>query len=163
MRHRCIFEFARHLKAIENLCNADDDSLRPYVKWWHEVALPVITTKPFEETWYDFRNAWKSVKFPAGQEPIAMMYAQAISKKPPKCTAQYQQPELRELVALCRELQEKAGSDSFYLAGRIAAEQIGVEHRTAARWLKMLCMDGIPRLAEQGTRHQASEYRYIVD
>jgi hypothetical protein len=162
-RHRAIFEFARHLKSIPNLATAEVDALRPYVEWWHDLALPVITTKPFEETWYDFRNSWLSVKFPAGEEPIAIMYATAISKPLPKCSERYSQIELRSLVALCRELQNQAGEDSFFLAGRIAADQIGVDHRTAARWLHMLRMDDILQLVEQGSRHQASEYRYLGD
>jgi hypothetical protein len=163
IRHRCIFSLARHLKAIPELANADDDSLRRIVEWWHEVALPVITTKAFEETWFDFRNAWRAVKFPAGKEPIAMMYATAISRPMPKCAEKYEQTQLRCLVALCRELQQEAGDDPFYLAGRIAAEHIGVDHKTAARWLRMLCMDDVLRLHERGTRHSASEYHYLGD
>jgi hypothetical protein len=163
MRHRCIFEFARHLKAIPSLVDADEGSLRQYVEWWHEVALPVISTKAFEETWFDFRNAWRSVKFAAGEEPISIMYSKAISKDVPKCAEKYQEPKLRALIALCRELQQEAGDDPFFLAGRIAASQIGVEHRTAARWLKMLCWDDLLSLVERGTRHQANEYRYLGD
>jgi hypothetical protein len=162
-RHRQIFAFARHLKAIPALANADLGSLRPYVEWWHESALPVITTKAFEETWYDFRNAWPSVKFPAGEEPVSQMYTQAISKSPPQCADRYQQTQLRALIALCRELQLQEGSDPFFLAGRIAAVLIGVDHKTAARWLKMLCMDEVLRLSERGNRHQASEYFYLGD
>lgn len=162
-RHRAIFEFARHLKSIPSLATADAETLRPYVEWWHEVALPTITTKAFEETWFDFRNAWASVKYPVGEEPIAMMYAKAMSKPAPKCAEKYSQPQLQSLIALCRELQDDAGPESFFLAGRTAADQIGVDHRTAARWLQMLRMDGILQLDEQGTRHQASEYRYLGD
>jgi hypothetical protein len=163
VRHRCIFNFARHLKAIPELVDADDETLRPYVEWWHEVALPVITTKPFEETWYDFRNAWDSVQFPAGEGRLDLMYAKAMSKPIPKCAEKYQQPQLRALVALCRELQRAAGKDPFFLAGRTAAEQIGVEHKVAWRWIKMLCMDRVLQLAERGTRHHASEYLYLGD
>ena len=162
-RHRGIFEFARQLKSIPSLALASEETLRPFVEWWHEVALPVIATKAFEETWFDFRNSWKSVRFPAGEEPIAMMYASAISKPMPKCADRYSQPQLQALVALCRELQDEAGDDPIFLAGRNAAAQVGVEHRTAARWLQMLCLDGILRLDEQGSRHQASEYRYLGD
>jgi hypothetical protein len=162
-RHRAVFEFARHLKSIPALANAEAETLRPYVEWWHEVALPVITTKPFEETWFDFRTSWKSVNFPAGEEPVAVMYSKAISKPLPKCAERYSQPQLQALVALCRELQGDAGAEPFFLAGRVAADQIGVDHRTAARWLQMLRMDDILQLVEQGTRHQASEYRYLGD
>jgi hypothetical protein len=162
-RHHCLFNFARHLKAIPALADTDVESLRQYVEWWHELALPVIATKEWEETWYDFRNAWESVQYPAGEGPIAIIYERAMSRKPPKCAAMYQQAPLKGLVALCRELQRTAGDEPFFLAGRVAAEQIGVDHKTAARWLKMLGMDRVLELAKRGTRHQASEYRYRGD
>ena len=56
-------------------------------------ALPAIATKAFEETWFDFRHAWASVKFAIGEEPIAIMYTKAISKPAPKCE-RYSQPQL---------------------------------------------------------------------
>jgi hypothetical protein len=160
LRRRCIFTFARHLKSIPALTEADDAKLLPIVKKWHEMALPFIGTKAFEETWYDFRSAWSSIKFAIGEEPIAIMFAKSISEPIPKCAEAYEQPQLRALIALCRELQQNAGSEPFYLAGRVAAQQIGVDHKTAARWLKMLCMDRVLSLAERGTRQHAAEYFY---
>jgi hypothetical protein len=163
LRHRCIFTFARHLKSVSALRGVDVEKLLPIVRKWHEMALPFIATKAFEETWYDFRSAWSSIKFAIGEEPIAIMYAQALAEPAPKCAEKYEQPQLRALVALCREMQRDAKSEPFYLAGRVAAQQIGVDHRTAARWLKMLCMDRVLSLAERGTRQHAAEYLYLGD
>ena len=39
------------------------------------------------------------------------------------------------LVGICRELQRRAGDAPFFLGCRTAAELLGVEHNTAARWL----------------------------
>ncbi|MFO0789933.1 MAG: bifunctional DNA primase/polymerase [Pirellulales bacterium] len=163
VRHRSLFTFARHLKSIPVLADASMDTLRPYVEWWHEVALPAITTKAFEETWFDFRNAWGAVRYAVGKDPLSIMYTNAIAQPLPRCAEKYSQPQLRSLVALCRELQREAGGDPFYLAGRNAAQLIGVDHKTAARWLRMLCMDEVLKLDERGTRHQASEYVYLGD
>jgi hypothetical protein len=160
-RHRALFLFARHLKALPNLRDADADAVRPYVELWHRLALRTITTKAWEETWYDFRNAWANVRFAVGEEPIRAMFQTAVEKKLPVCAQRYEQEPLKRLVALCRELQDASGSAPFYLAGRTAAELIGVEHKTAARWLKMLCLDGVLTLVRMGTRHKASEYRYV--
>lgn len=163
IRHRSIFTFARYLKSIPELADLEHDDLRPYVDWWHQVALQHIGTKAFEETWFDFRESWNAVQYPIGKDPIAAMYAQALSKPLPLCADKYEQRQLQTLVALCRELQNSKGTAPFYLAGRVAAQQIGVDHKTAARWLKMLVMDGVLKLDERGTRHHASEYIYLGD
>ncbi len=160
-RHRLVFNFARHLKAIAP--DADFQSLRPYVQQWHERALPFIATKPFEETWLDFAEGWDKVTFPAGQEPVAMIFAQAMSQSIPACAMRYEQPSLRCLVALCRELQRVAGSVPFFLAGRTAANLLGVPHTVAARWLRLLVIDKVLERAKIGSRHRASEYRYVGD
>ena len=67
-RNRQLFEFARKLKAIAGLADAKVDDLQPLVAEWHRRALPKITTKEFAESWYDFANSWKSVRFASGSE-----------------------------------------------------------------------------------------------
>ena len=162
-RNRQLFEFARYLKAISDLANADVASLRPYVVEWHTRALPIITTKGFSESWFDFRNAWKAVKYPAGQEPIAGIFKEAIANGVPRAARQYSEGRLRKLVALCRQLQRESGDAPFYLAGRRAADLLGVSHVQASRWLKLLVLDGVLESVSVGTRRRASEYRYAAD
>jgi hypothetical protein len=160
-RHRQVFEFARHLKATK-LADADLEKLRPWVEEWHRLALPHIRTQDFTETWVDFCDGWGRVKFPAGLEPIAFIYRQAVEQEPPAAALRYPQAELRNLVSLCRQLQIVAGDGPFYLAGRTAARLIGVEHPQGARWLKLLVFDKVLALVHRGTRNRASEYRYIA-
>ncbi len=162
-RHRLVFNFARHLKAIPSLANADVRALKPYVQEWHSRALPFIATKSFEETWLDFVEGWRKVKYAAGEEPVAMVYQASLEKALPAAADQYETIELRRLVALCRELQRAAGSNPFYLAGRTAAELLGVPHTQAARWLRLLILDDVLELIAAGTRHKAAEYRYLGD
>ena len=52
-RNRAVFQFARKLKSLTSLTDADPNELRPYVKEWHSRALPYIRSEPFEETWID--------------------------------------------------------------------------------------------------------------
>ena len=78
---------------------------------------------------------------------------------------QYEQPALRRLVALCRELQSASGEEPFFLSIRTAAELLDVDPATAARWLRGLCTDKIIQLVERGElgKHKASRYRYIAE
>ena len=73
------------------------------------------------------------------------------------------QPEVRRLVSLCRELQRSAGSNPFYLSCRKAAELLGVGRDKAHRWLFMLMND---RLLEEVCKSdfrtkRARRYRYL--
>ena len=160
IRNRSIFEFARRLKSIPEYSSSDLAALKCLVQKWHEAALPFIATKPFSDTWLDFAECWPKVKFASGKEPIRMAYETAISGDLPEVAKQYEEIELQRLVALCRELQRSSREKPFYLSGRIAANLLGVPHQQAARWLRLLIVDGILELVLQGTRHKASEYFY---
>jgi Bifunctional DNA primase/polymerase, N-terminal len=161
-RHRMLFKLARELKAIPALADATPEALKPYLKLWHAGAVDTIATKPFEESWLDFAEGWENVKFPAGQGPIDLAFAKASASTPPACAAAYEQETVRLLVCLCRELQAVSGNAPFFLSSRTAAALFGVDHATAARWLKLLRLDRVIHLVSQGTKKtgQASTYVY---
>ena len=74
-RHRRLFDLARELKAIPALASADLARLKPIVRNWHQAALPIIRTKPFDETWLDFAESWDKVRFPKGQGPMCTIFS----------------------------------------------------------------------------------------
>ena len=165
-RHRQVFEFARALKAIPSLSSADAKELKKYVKIWHKMARPVIRTKPFEETWIDFLSAWPRVKFPKGCESIALAFQAAKAADTPKVAAQYEQPALRLLVALCRELQRIAGDGVFFLDCRTAGNLVDQDHTTVWRWLAILLPgEEILEVVEHGSqaKRRANRYRYLAE
>lgn len=164
-RNRMVFELARALKAIPVLAHADPRALEPLVREWHQRALPFIGTKPFEETWIDFLRAWPRVKYPKGTEPMAQAFARAVNMSPPAVAERYEQPKLKLLVSLCRELQGGAGEGPFYLSVRTAAGLVGVDISTASRWLFGLEQDRILEIVTRGNQRErkASRFRYIAD
>ncbi len=164
-RNRSVFSFVRALKAIAAVSEADPTQLRPLVREWHRRALRVIQTKPFEETWLDFLIAWDRVRLAAGQTPMTLLEA-AMRHPFPAVASRYEQEPLRRLIVLCRELQRLSGSAPFFLACRIAGTILGVDHNTAARWLRLLVLDGVLHEVAKGgearTARRASRYRYIA-
>jgi hypothetical protein len=164
-RHRQVFEFARALRAIPWLADAPVDTLEPYVRRWHKLALPHITTKAFEETWIDFLNAWLRVKFPKGAEPMAAIFQQAKESTVPRAALRYEIDGLWLLASLCRELQRASGDKPFFLSCRTAGRLLEVDHTTAWRWLFLLAHDQIIHEVEQGDqgKRRASRYRYLAD
>ena len=163
-RHRKVFELARALKAVPHLAHAGFPVLRPIVESWHRLALPVIGTKDFLETWADFVRGWEKVKHPAGQGPVEEAFRRAAARKPPRKAVELYGEKARivKLAALCRELQRAAGDADFYLDCRTAGRLLGVSHVSAADWLAVLVADGVLELREQGSRQRrrASSYRY---
>lgn len=161
-RNRAVFALARALKAIPHFADAPSVCLHDIVERWHALALPVINTKPFEETWIDFARGWARVIYPAGGGPLDLALERAEAVDPPAEAMRYEQPALRLLASLCRELQRNAGEGPFFLSCRTAARMLGVDHTTAWRWLFLLGHDGLLRVVEAGTKTKAARYRYTA-
>lgn len=160
-RNRAVFKLCRALKGIPSLADADPLQLRPIVEQWHKLALPVIQTKPFEETWIDFLKGWERVKFPAGQGPLDEVVRRLDLAELPQEALQYEQPQFRRLVLLCRELQRVSEERPFFLSVRTAGGLIGVSADTASRWMYLLQREGVLKLVAEATRHRARRYRYV--
>ncbi len=159
-RNRKVFEFARRLKAIPELSGAEAETLREYVRQWHRAALPFIRTKPFYVTWLDFVVAWPEVACPVGPAVVtgrlATARAHAAASPPPSEAARYGRPEVGLLVAICRQLQTQARGRTFFLSCRHAGELVGVDHKTAHRWLCKLVTDRVLKLVRRGVPRAAS-------
>ena len=162
-RHRAIFELARALKAIPSLADAPAVEMKPHVRRWYQASIGTIRTKPFEDSWLDFAEAWGKVKFPKGQEPIAMIFASINDRDLPEVLREYETPGIKQLAAFCRELQRASGEGPFFLACRTAAGLLDIDHATASRWLRLLQHDGVIQLAEKGSheKRRANLYRYL--
>lgn len=161
-RNTEVFEFARALKAIAALADAEPRALRGVVKLWHQRAYPVISTKPFDQTWADFLYGWPRVKFPKGREPMAQILARADSSSLPEAAAMYDCPKTHRLIKVCRELQRASGDGPFFLSCRTAGDLLDLDHNTAWRRLGMLVSDGIIQTIEPGTKTKATRYRYVA-
>ena len=161
-RNRQVFELCRSLKAIPEIADVEGAELEKVVRAWHKKALPAIATKPFEETWIDFLRAWPRVKYPRGQGRI-LEILKAAKQSVPVEAERFEQPALRLLVSLCRELQREAGPEPFPLACRTAGRLLEVDHMTASRWLYLLVQTGILTEVEKGSQRQnkATRYRYV--
>lgn len=159
-RNRCVFRLARELKAIRALDDAPLQALQPIAREWHRQALPVIGTKPYDETWADFAHAWPRVRTPAGHGVLESAFARAKALPLPAGAARYECEHTRALIALCAELQRLRGQEPYYLSCRSAARLLGIDHHTASRRLGMLVADGVLIVAEPGTTTRATRYEY---
>jgi hypothetical protein len=160
-RRMRLFDLARILKAI--IPDATAARLRAIARMWHGRALPVIRTKPFDESWNDFRNAWACVRHPAGQSFRAAADAVDAGIIPPICDELGYDGDLRRLAALCWHLQRQWGDRPFPLGCRQAAGFLDVDKTKAGEFFKTLQFDEVLELAKKGTKvgNKASEWRFI--
>ena len=70
---------------------------------------------------------------------------------------------VRNLIALCRELQVRAGDKPFWLACRPAASVLKTSPCSANRWLWKLMHGKVLERITEGSRGRAAEYRYHGD
>lgn len=162
-RHRHVFELCREFQALPEFRGRSPKALKPLVREWHRRARPVMHTKAFEETWLDFVEGWGKVRNPKGEEPLTMIFAKVATMEPPPEAQQFETPEIRLLVGLCRELQIISGRNPFYLATRSAGGLLQVSHVQVWRWLRLLCIENVLREVSKGSVEtgQASRYRYL--
>ncbi len=165
-RNHCIFQFARHLKALPQYRFADSNVLEPEFRQWYDLALPFIGTKGFEWNFQEFERAWHQSRVPAGSGSLQNAFSRAKEATDPVESVQFKSDKLRLLVRLCRELQVEAGERAFFLSSYDAAAALGLDgHLRAWKWLRLLCHRGILRLERSGTRGaggRANEYRYLA-
>jgi hypothetical protein len=163
-RNNCLFQYARRLKAVPSLMDAPAIACIDHVRYWHELALPVIATKAFEETWSDFRRQWESVRFPGGNDQMRALLGVVRSRPLPRRLDYLQNESINELMGLCKELQCMTGRDQpFFLSCRTVAGLFGVEPMTGARWLKHLVNEGVMRIVDAGTYKSLRATRYIIE
>jgi hypothetical protein len=153
------------LKAIPELADLPVKALKPYVRAWHERAKPNITTQAFDESWIDFRNGWVRIKYARGENPMTQVLEAACRSQVPEVAMQFEQDELRLLVAVCREAQRRAGDGPFFLSCRMAGELVGVPFKLAWRWLRHLVDEEILDEVSPGSLagNRAARYRYLGD
>ena len=161
-RNRCILDLARGLKFNVGLPNAK--AAKPLVRKWHDLALPIIGTKGYEESWSDFINAFRKARHPLGGNLVDVVAMRFDPNNIPEIAMQYESEAVQKLVALCFALASTNGNGGrFWLSSHDAAEKLGVMPAEAWRWLQMLEADGVIECYERGNQRKATRYRWIGD
>ncbi len=160
-RHR-LFGLARRIRVDPQLREVPIHELRPLVAEWHKLALPFIRTKPFDETWADFVEAYGNVDLARSGDAAEMAMAAAESKELPSEARGYMTPLIQRLVALCAELgRSSAEGTTFFLSCRKAASVLGTsDYKSVARWLQMLVADRLLGEVVKGGPHNNKATRY---
>jgi hypothetical protein len=143
-------------------------ALRPLVRQWYEQSGGYLGDRTFTDIYAEFVSAWKAVIYAAGDDVVKLAWELVSREPPPPEAAQYDDPRVGMLIALCRQVQHEnklsSRRDHFYLSGRKVADLLGVTQPTVAKWFNMLVEDGILEIIDhggefQGGRRMARIYR----
>lgn len=147
-----LFEFLRRLKSVPALADVHVSMLTPFIQLWHRRAVDDVPTLFLDEVRALAAERWPKVLHPFGSGPLDEAVALARTQTVPRCALKYDTEAVRLLVKVCRELQRRSASEPFYLAVRAAAEFMGIDKSSAARFLKMLVADGVLEEVQKGGR-----------
>ena len=159
MRHGCIFKLARYLKNQYPVSHAHELKAI-FAIWWH-MALPLISTKDFGESWIDFLIAWDNVKHPLGSSMDRI--TSGLPDHSITNEANIYGIVGANLLELCIRLDENQktnwNEEPFPLSCRIAGDVLGINRNYANSLLSLLTKDGFLVLVTKGNTVKANRYR----
>lgn len=159
-RHKKIFELCRRLKTLEETKDKTAEEMRLIVEEWHRQSYGRIGTKPFKETWIDFRNGWDKVRQPIKDFVQCSKALIEVSETPQEIN-HHHSIILRQIATVCRNLQISAGRDTpFFIGNRKLAEICECSHMTANRWINTLRKMNLLQMITKGRYEEASTYLY---
>jgi len=111
----------------------------------------------------EYLNAYKQAKYPLGSIVLARaIEAAKRNPLPPDALPWTDNPDVRLLAAICRELQIFAGNEPFWLSARTVQNIFKHNtHDTGAKWLRSFCVMEVLKETEKGRGFKASRYRYV--
>ena len=161
-RNKKLFSLARKIRGIDELSSFSMAELKPFVRDWHQCALPDISTKPFDETWADFVRGWPKIKEPHPMIIERSSLAAEGMYEPTLCK-EYDSSAAKHLIKICMVLAKRESSGVFYLSCRDAGLVANISFKRAADILNMFVIDEVLILELKGGRSgQASRYRFAV-
>lgn len=168
-RHHELFRLARYLQGHREVAQWPLARFRPIVDRWYELAVEILGAEAInataDENWWDFSEGWGQVKYPGEEGLMTILLERAKQAEPPAVAREYQSPETRLLIALCRELQREAGDQPFFLATTTIEKHLGLDRMRAWRWLQGLVRDGVLECVDPGSSKQRrpGQFRYLGD
>lgn len=164
---RLSFVLARGIKTIEKQRGSrfSGKELIAAFKTWHSQNRFLRPGQDVEEYYWEFDRAYASAKYAFGEGQMQDAWERALQSEVPEKAMVLPGKKAQQVAALCRELQEQAGSEPFYLACRTVAQLLKHNsHSAAAAIMRALVDCEIIQAVEVGGPHnnKATRYRFIA-
>lgn len=168
--HSGLWTLARALLSLQrNLGRdlTDGERLEAFSRYHKAAERRGILRQNFGRDDYlsEFLDAVDAAEIPLGSGAVQIAWEASLASPPPAAAIKAGvEEDTRKLAGLCRELQDRAGDEPFYLAVRTVQELLGLDHpMKAQRRLKLLQRLGLIHRVNPGDRdsRKAASYRYI--
>src|SRR5262249_27068959 len=154
----------RRLWSLPGVQGVPVAELKPVVRQWYEASRRALEGVSFTDVWAEFTTVYEKVQQPHGEDVFHSLWEQSGHMAPPPEADAYEDDDkVRRLITFCWLLQQNKGSMPFPLGCIDAGRLLGVNPKTANRWLRMLVADGVLERVGKGSKVTglASEYRYL--
>jgi hypothetical protein len=141
--------------------------LLDYLREWHGSAPDQYREMQWDDVRGMFVDAWLSVRFPEGDNPVVRAWEQSRDQPLPAAALGYESERYRNLVAWLAELQRMHGSTPFFLTFKQIGDTLGVHRHWARTMMRLLESDGIIKTVEKGKqwtpgeRPRATRYLFV--
>jgi hypothetical protein len=122
--------------------------LHGVLRYWATLASQNGIDLDADEVLFEAESIWPTFK----REDVVFKAWVAVNSEaysPPSCASWFVHPKLRQLVALCFELQKNSQGKPFYLTVSDAARLLGTTAVQAGRWFRLLRSDSQKRRGRQ--------------
>jgi hypothetical protein len=135
------------------------EELKPIVRRWHALALPVIETKSFDLNWAEFIHAYEKARHALGGNIVDVAAERIDLNNLPAAAIGYEDETTRKLAGLCIAIAKLNDAKRFFLSTHDAAEKLGLKEAMQAwRLMRLLEHDRIIRCVETGNKRRAGRY-----
>lgn len=158
-----LFKLARGVKMLEKQSGyaftaADMEQI---FQLWHEQSRPFLRFKQTEQQYMtEFLLAYDNARRPLDEDDLQTAWQRAQTEPLPPSANKFRSNEMRQLVALCWQLQLAQPDQPFHLSCRNAGHLIGVDHVQAARFLVRLVAEQILTITKKGEQKTGKATRY---
>ena len=133
-----LFRLARLLKSYEDAIGrlpTEQERLFVFDRWC--LVARRFWRHPRDEYYAEFLDACHYARISLDQNPIELAVSRARCSPLPE-VAGFTDERIRLLVAICREMQQITGANSFFLPTRKLGEILGAHWTQVGRWLRIL-------------------------
>lgn len=162
--NQALFRLARSLLSLEQSATVGlNDKQAAFEEWYGRTkALGFLrSTQSREHYLIEFMNAIKDAKKPLGETPVMAAWKRTQGEPLPKEANNFTTNAPRQLIGLCYQLEKSSNGQPWFLSCRDAGKLLGISHTLAAEWLSRFVAFGFLIIADAGTTHKATRYRFF--
>ena len=158
-----LFHLARALLTLEQHIPIGLNEKTWAFSEWHKRTQALGFLRPGQTKdhyWLEFMKARKNATIPLGVSPLDRAWRATLAEPMPPEAGNFDSTEMKQLLALCFQLEKASNGEPWYVSCRDAAKLVRKSHATCAAMLSGFVDVGLLTITEPGTRFKSPRYRW---